>query len=192
MVCPSCGTHNSKPYKFCPDCGQRLVPPAAATGPSLSDGSGAKPVARLDEAAQAARLLDQAFQLYDDAQYDEALGCCQASLALDPGGSTAHSLLGMIYERLGKTAEAVQQYQLVLQMNPDSIADAIKLETLVSRPGGSEQAQGVVLLGGEVIQAEQIVFDLAQPIVGAPQVEKRLLLRRIESACAGAMSMLGR
>src|SRR5438552_3203791 len=39
----------------------------------------------------------------------------------------------MIYERIGKTAEAVQQYQLVLQMNPDSIADAIKLESLVSR-----------------------------------------------------------
>jgi hypothetical protein len=91
--------------------------------------------------------LEQAFELYDDGKYDEALGCCQAALALDPSGSTAHSLLGMIYERMGKTAEAVQQYQLVLRMNPDSIADAIKLETLVSGQTGSGRRGLAGLMG---------------------------------------------
>jgi hypothetical protein len=134
MVCPSCSTDNVDQFKFCPECGCRL----AAPSPPGSAGTATpiRPAARLDEAAQAARLLEQAFELYDDSKYDEALGCCQAALALDPSGSTAHSLLGMIYERMGKTAEAVQQYQLVLRMNPDSIADAIKLETLVSGQDG--------------------------------------------------------
>src|SRR5438445_10692467 len=133
MVCPSCGTDNVDNFKFCPECGQRL---AAAASPAASAGPPAPappPAARVDETAQAARLLEQAFDRYDEGKYDEALGCCQAAIALDPGGSTAHSLLGMIYERMGKTAEAVQQYQLVLRMNPDSIADAIKLESLLGQ-----------------------------------------------------------
>ena len=137
MVCPSCGTDNVDNFKFCPECGQRL---AAATSPAAPAGPPAPappPAARVDETAQAARLLEQAFDRYDEGKYDEALGCCQAAIALDPGGSTAHSLLGMIYERMGKTAEAVQQYQFVLRMNPDSIADAIKLESLLGGPKGT-------------------------------------------------------
>ena len=37
----------------------------------------------------------------------------------------------MIYERMGETTEAVRRYQLVLQMSPDSIADATRLNSLL-------------------------------------------------------------
>jgi tetratricopeptide repeat protein len=137
MVCPSCSTDNVYNFKFCPECGRRLAAVVSSLAAPASDTPSGSPSARLDEAAQAARLLEQGFERYDEGKYDEALSCCQAALALDPSGTTAHSLLGMIYERMGKTAEAVQQYQLVLRMNPDSIADAIKLETLVGGQTGS-------------------------------------------------------
>src|SRR5690349_575764 len=105
MVCLSCSTDCDNGFKFCPECGQRL---AAAAPPPADNGAKAAPVpdVRLDEVEGAARLLDQAFELYDDGRYEEAVGYCQAAMALDPSGSTAHSLLGMLYERMGKTAEA--------------------------------------------------------------------------------------
>ena len=115
MICPGCSTQNQDDFKFCRECGQRLATavPVAVSGrpvaaPASRPPAAASPSATLDEAVQAGRLLDQAFDLYDEARYQEALGACQAALALDPSGSTAHSLLGMIYEKLGKTAEAVQ------------------------------------------------------------------------------------
>jgi hypothetical protein len=142
MICKSCSTPNQDHFKFCRECGQRLAAPALAGEAAIAASAPAPPPSLsaapppIDEVVQAARLLDQAFDLYDEERYDEAIVSCQASLAMDPSGTTAHSLLGMIYERTGKTAEAVRQYQLVLQMNPDSIADSTKLDSLLSRPGG--------------------------------------------------------
>src|SRR5437870_3469472 len=43
-----------------------------------------------------------------------------------------------------------------------------------------QQAKSVVLLGSQFIPAKQLVFQLTEPVVRAPKVEKRLLLRRIE------------
>jgi len=50
---------------------------------------------------------------------------------------------------------------------------------------GTQQPQGVVLLRREAYLGKGFVFDAFKPIVGAPQVEKRFLLERIESL-AGA------
>lgn len=131
MICPSCSTLNATDHKFCHECGQPLRPAAASSTGAGGSSAPAAAAVRVDEAAQAARLLEQAYEQYDQGRYDEATGCCQAALALDPGLATAHSLLGMLYERAGKTEEAVQEYQRVLQMNPDSFADAAKLESLL-------------------------------------------------------------
>lgn len=46
----------------------------------------------------------------------------------------------------------------------------------------AEQAQGVVLLGRQVVLAEQLVFEHAQAIIRPPEIEECLLLQRIEMA----------
>lgn len=46
----------------------------------------------------------------------------------------------------------------------------------------SQQAEGVVLLRGQLVAEKQIVFEHPQPIVRPPEVEVALLLRRIETA----------
>jgi tetratricopeptide (TPR) repeat protein len=126
MICPNCSTANAESHKFCHECGRPIAPPAAAP----TDGKAAV-LARPDEAAQALKLVEQAFEDYDAGRYEDALASCQAALVLDPTGSTAHSLLGMIYERQGKTAEAVQHYQMVLAASPGSVADSVKLDELL-------------------------------------------------------------
>jgi hypothetical protein len=140
MICPDCTTQNQDHFKFCRECGRRLAPPVPSAGGErtiAASFSAATPAVRLDEAEQAARLLEQAFDQYDAGQYEDAVSLCHAAQALDPTSSAPHSLLGMIYERMGKTSDAVRQYQLVLQMSPDSIADATRLDSLLSRKDGT-------------------------------------------------------
>src|SRR5436305_185226 len=45
----------------------------------------------------------------------------------------------------------------------------------------AQQAQGVVLLRGEVVPPEQLVLEGPQPVVSPPEVQEGLLLRRIEA-----------
>ena len=49
------------------------------------------------------------------------------------------------------------------------------------RPGGFEQAQHVILLRREFEIGEEFILVGAQTVVGSPEVEKRLLLGRIEA-----------
>jgi hypothetical protein len=59
---------------------------------------------------------------------------CQSALALRGQSSAAHSLLGLIYEKEGRRADAIREFQIVLQLNPDSNADRAHLERLQNGP----------------------------------------------------------
>src|SRR5262245_7934728 len=51
----------------------------------------------------------------------------------------------------------------------------------LARLGCTQEAQHVVLLRREAVAGEQLLLDLPQPVVGAPEVQKNLLLGRIEA-----------
>ena len=55
------------------------------------------------------------------------------------------------------------------------------------RLGRFEETQGIVLLSREVVAAEEFIFQQSQAVVGPPQIQKRLLLGRIESAGTGSL-----
>jgi tetratricopeptide (TPR) repeat protein len=92
-------------------------------------------------------LLYQTFQLYETGKLDEAMARCKEALQLNSDSTSGHSLLGMIYERKGDLAEkagaddvardlyfaAMRQYERVLEINPESGADAEKLRSLRHR-----------------------------------------------------------
>src|SRR5207244_655362 len=84
MICPSCTTANGERHKFCRECGSPL---SAAQSPASTSTAAAQPAAaavtRPDEAEQALRLVEQAFEDYDAARYEDALASCQAALVLD-------------------------------------------------------------------------------------------------------------
>ena len=76
------------------------------------------------------RLLDMAFWHNQAGNQAAAITACQAALALNPNSTTAHSLLGTLYEKSGDDAQAIQHFEAVLSLNPDSQADAAKLDQL--------------------------------------------------------------
>ena len=52
----------------------------------------------------------------------------------------------------------------------------------------AEQAEGVVLLGGQIVAGEQLVLQRPQPVVRPPEAEKCLLFEGIEpSAGSGRL-----
>jgi hypothetical protein len=74
--------------------------------------------------------------------WQAALDKCVEALRLDPTSATAHSLVGDIYADQGKSDEAIQWYQMALDLDPGNAADRSKLDRLknpvIESPAPSE------------------------------------------------------
>jgi len=79
------------------------------------------------------QLLDEALTHESEGRWQEAILACEGVLVLDPANTSAHSLLGLIYEKQGELHKAVAEYEKVVALNPDSVADRAKLEELRRR-----------------------------------------------------------
>lgn len=124
MFCTACGTKNALDANFCKQCGQKIDRTAP---PSISEEDFAMPASAEDRVSD---LLVRAFQKYEAGDLDGAISACSEALALRPDSTSAHSLLGMLYERQGEREKAIAEYEKVLQLNPGSIADREKLDIL--------------------------------------------------------------
>ena len=77
-----------------------------------------------------AKMLDMAFWHNESGNLEAAVLACESALVLNPNSTTAHSLLGTLREKQGRDQEAIEQFEAVLAINPDSAADAAKLDNL--------------------------------------------------------------
>lgn len=137
MKCPNCGTMNGKTNKYCRDCGTRLdvlVPKG-----SVQDTADA----RTDEV----RLGEELFavhQLFESGDLDAALEKGEKLAADNPGSASAHAIAALVCERKaeqelshGNVAQAhdllkqaIDRYETIIDLNPDSAADRGKLALL--------------------------------------------------------------
>jgi tetratricopeptide (TPR) repeat protein len=95
----------------------------------------------LPEEEQVTALLERAYRARRVGDTALAVSLCQEALRLRPDSTTPHSLLGQIYEGLGERDLAIHAYERVLQLNPGSIADRVKLDEL--RGGNLPVTHGV-------------------------------------------------
>lgn len=150
MVCSQCHTPNFRDYKYCRECGTRLEVPEA--------------LAPVDDHAEVEELLQHAFVQMDQGETEKALATVQAALARDPESPSAHSTLGLVYERQGKIQEAIHQFRVVLQLSPDSSADRDKLQQLLARGGARETRVGgrspLHLAVGSAVVAGVVTFGV--------------------------------
>jgi len=79
------------------------------------------------------QLLDEALTHESEGRLHEAALACEGVLVLDPANTSAHSLLGLIYEKQGDLQKALAEYEKVVALNPDSVADRAKLEEVRRR-----------------------------------------------------------
>ncbi|HUT75614.1 MAG TPA: tetratricopeptide repeat protein [Armatimonadota bacterium] len=135
MRCPKCQTENPERSLACKRCGADLAPAAAAGAPTRGRRTGPQPAHRSpSDAERAHTLLDEAFHLADEGKLAQAITACQRAVAANPESTSAHSLLGILYERAGQRERAIQAYEAALRLSPDSAADRESLQQLVSPP----------------------------------------------------------
>ncbi len=127
MYCHECGTANTVDSKYCKECGTKINDGFRTMMLSVSDLPAGQSEANLDRLT---RLLDMAFWHNEAGNMDAAITASEAALAINPNSTTAHSLLGTLYEKKGEDAQAILHFESVLALNPDSVADAAKLDQL--------------------------------------------------------------
>jgi len=127
VYCHECGTGNTVDSKYCKECGTKINDGYRTMMLSVQD----LPVGQSDETLdKLTRLLDMAFWHNEAGNRDAAIVAAEAALAINPNSTTAHSLLGTLYEKKGDDEAAIKHFEAVLALNPDSAADAAKLDQL--------------------------------------------------------------
>jgi len=85
------------------------------------------------------RILDEAFRAFEAGDDANARRLCRDALAIDPDSGTAHSLLGLLYEREGKRHDATHEFAKVVTQSPQSQAERETLARLRGLPVGQEE-----------------------------------------------------
>jgi len=125
--CHDCTTVNTVDSKYCKQCGAKINDGYRTMMLSVQD----LPVGQDEEAVdRLTRLLDMAFWHNEAGNIAAAITASEAALAINPNSTTAHSLLGSLYEKKDDDAQAIHHFEAVLALNPDSAADASKLDQL--------------------------------------------------------------
>ncbi|MCW3052231.1 MAG: Tetratricopeptide repeat [Chthonomonadales bacterium] len=124
MFCTACGTRNGEINNFCKQCGHKLD---HAAGPRITEEEFDR---ALPTDEQVSALLERAYRLRKSGELSSAVRLCEEALHLNPESTSVHSLLGQIQEQIGNHEAAIHEYERVLQLNPGSIADRVKLDEL--------------------------------------------------------------
>lgn len=113
VSCKNCTTQNSLDSAFCKKCG--------ATLPD-------------DDVRQAKVKLEAAvadgFRIFNAGRTDEAAQIADVAIRANPTSTAALSLRAMCHERVGQIAEALECHERVLEIDPDSMIDKIKVNDL--------------------------------------------------------------
>ncbi|MCO5295932.1 MAG: tetratricopeptide repeat protein [Fimbriimonadaceae bacterium] len=123
VACNQCNYSNSLDSKFCRQCGKELDATDVATA-----------------AAELDALIAQGFHAFNEGRTEEALLIAESATKSNPASASALSLKGMCHEREGQIAEALECYEGVVALNPDSALDKIKITQLRNHLAGRAAA----------------------------------------------------
>jgi tetratricopeptide (TPR) repeat protein len=146
----------------------------------VAEGEGAFAPRTLTPEERSRRLLEDAFRLAEDGRLQSAIQACQQAIALNPTSSSAHSLLGTLYERVGDRDGAIREYEQVLTLSPGSTVERRRLNELMGVAAATEpiaitpRTARMVFTGGFVVVAlvlvAAIIFTTQQPRPAAQAV----------------------
>lgn len=159
MKCPNCNTVNAKTNRYCRQCGTRLE----VLAPREPEPAAAPAAAASDEVALGKELFT-ALEMFEAGDLDAALEKSTRLVADNPSSASAHSIVALIYERKAENAfadgdsesardflkRAIEHYEAIIDLNPDSSADREKLASLRLRHSASDASLPPVSFGPSV------------------------------------------
>jgi hypothetical protein len=148
--CQACGHEIPSGSRFCPECG--------APSPGVPSGSASD--ARIQPILAAANLLRMR------GRWEEAIGKCVEAMRTSPNNATAHALIGDIYSEQGRDADALQWYQMALELDPDNAHDKAKVEALLAKLDATS---------AEPVSREELLKSLPGPSSESPKGNTRAL-----------------
>lgn len=188
MRCPKCGKASPDEARFCRSCGERI---AAGTG------DGYRPQMLTPE-ERSRRLLEDAFRLSEEGKLQSAVHACQQAISLNPTSTSAHSLLGTLYERVGDRDGAIREYEQVLTLSPGSTVERRRLNELMGVAAAPEhvavspRTARMAATGGFVVVAlvllGAIIFTTQQPQPGARDRGERRAARAARQEAAPSVA----
>jgi len=154
MRCPRCEAENPDENRFCTNCGASLREGAAPEAP--------RPV---PDSATAQQLIDLAFQYSDQGLLAEAIQAAEQAVAANPSSTSAHSLLGILYERAGERQKAIAEYERALALSPRSAADQQALQQLLQAMPTARRRVSPAVARGAIIGAFVLLLVLVPVLV---------------------------
>lgn len=118
MICPKCFAEIPDTSAFCMECGSRIK--EDTIDPLYAEGSDREVYPEL---ARANLLRMQG-------KYEEAIEVCRRIIGRFPSNETVHALLGDIYADQGKLEDAIQWYELLVELAPTNPHYSAKLHNL--------------------------------------------------------------
>jgi tetratricopeptide (TPR) repeat protein len=100
-ICGECGADQPAGHKYCVACG------------SVMGAARSSPKAML-YAVKARRWVEEAERCHQEGKLREAASACEEALAVDRHNTTAHALLGVLYDHQGHREQAVREYRSAL------------------------------------------------------------------------------
>ena len=141
VACPKCVINNTLDSAFCKKCGAIL------------------PISIIEEEQEKLKdIVAKGMESYQTSNLEEAMMVADHAILSNPSYAEAYALKGLVHERQGAYAEALDAYETVVALNPDSTMDKIKLNQLrnafatrqagepkMDRKGAALMALGVTL-----------------------------------------------
>ncbi len=154
VQCKVCSKLNSLDSKFCRECGERL------------------PEEEVREAEEAnAKLIGEGQKLLAEGRVDEAAMVAEEAIAHNPNDVVALALLGDCREREGRVEDALEAYERIVEISPESPLDRIRVAhlrktltaqaTALKNPNARRNAILGAIAAGAVIIAVGTAFVLA-------------------------------
>lgn len=165
VACPKCSLNNTIDSAFCRKCGYAL------------------PHDLVEESQEKLKeLVNKGMTSFNDGNTEEAMGIAEHAVMANPGYAEGHALKGMVHERRSEYAQALDCFETVVALNPDSTIDKIKLNQLrnafaqrtaepkVDRKGAIMAAAAAMLLVSSVgaITYRLVSGSKETPVVSTP------------------------